>query len=75
MGRSFVAGPGVTAERVALLRKAFIETADDPVLRAEAEKRQININPMSGEELQRLIGEVTSYPEALYERTRQLVTP
>jgi tripartite-type tricarboxylate transporter receptor subunit TctC len=75
MGRSFVAGPRVPADRVALLRKAFMETANDPALRAEAEKRQININPMSGERLQALIGEVTSYPEALYERTRQLVTP
>jgi tripartite-type tricarboxylate transporter receptor subunit TctC len=75
MGRSFVAGPGVPAARVAALHKAFIETANDPVLREEARTRQININPMSGEELQRLIGEVTSYPEALYERTRALVTP
>jgi tripartite-type tricarboxylate transporter receptor subunit TctC len=75
MGRSFVAGPGVPADRVALLRKAFLDTANDPALRDEARKRQINIAPMSGEQLQSLIHEVTSYPEALYERTRQLVTP
>lgn len=75
IGRSFMAGPGVPAERVAMLRKAFVETAADPALRDEAQKRQINVNPMSGERLQALIGEVTSYPEALYERTRQLVTP
>ena len=75
MGRSFTAGPQVPAERVAVLRKAFMETASDPALRDEADKRQININPMSGEQLQSLIGEVTGYPEALFERTRQLVTP
>ena len=75
MGRSFMAGPGAPAERVAILRKAFMETASDPALRDEAQKRQINLNPMSGERLQALIGEVTSYPDALYERTRQLVMP
>lgn len=75
MGRSFMAGPQVPTDRVALLRKAFMETANDPALRDEAVKRQININPMSGEQLQSLIDEVTSYPESLYDRTRQLVTP
>jgi tripartite-type tricarboxylate transporter receptor subunit TctC len=75
MGRSFIAGPQVAADRVSLLRKAFMATADDPALREEALKRQINVNPMSGGQLQALIGEVTSYPESLYERTRQLVMP
>lgn len=75
MGRSFVAGPDVPSDRVAILRKAFMETANDPALREEAKKRQINIDPMSGEQLQSLIHDVTSYPESLYERTRQLVTP
>jgi tripartite-type tricarboxylate transporter receptor subunit TctC len=75
IGRSFVAGPGVPADRIAALRKAFIETANDPVLRDEATQRQININPMSGDQIQGLVNEVTSYPEAVFERTRQLVTP
>jgi tripartite-type tricarboxylate transporter receptor subunit TctC len=75
MGRSFMAGPNVPADRVAVLRKAFDETANDPALREDAAKRQINLNPMSGQQLQTLIGEVTSYPDALYERTRELVTP
>jgi tripartite-type tricarboxylate transporter receptor subunit TctC len=75
MGRSFMAGPQVPPERVALLRKAFMETASDPALLDEAAKRQINLNPMSGEQLQALITEVTSYPESLYDRTRELVTP
>jgi hypothetical protein len=60
---------------VALLRKAFDETARDPALLEDAAKRQIHLNPMSGEQLQSLITEVTSYPESLYERTRELVTP
>ncbi|MGE5538496.1 MAG: Bug family tripartite tricarboxylate transporter substrate binding protein [Gemmatimonas sp.] len=75
MGRSFMVGPQVPAERVALLRKAFMETASDPALLDDAAKRQVNLNPMSGEQLQSLITEVTSYPESLYERTRALVTP
>ena len=75
IGRSFVAGPDVPKDRIAALRKAFMETVNDPALRSEAAQRQININPMSGEQIQELVGEVASYPEALFERTRRLVTP
>ena len=75
MGRSFTVGPQVPVDRIAVLRKAFMETVNDRALREEADKRQININPMSGEQLQSLIGEVTAYPEALFDHARQLVTP
>jgi len=66
VGRSFYVGPQVPAERVAALRQAF---------RKEAEQLNIVINPMSGEDLQKMIGELGLYPPELLERTRQLVAP
>jgi hypothetical protein len=46
--------------------RAFIE---------EAESLNIVLNPLSGEELQKMIAELGLYPPELLERTRQLVAP
>ena len=49
--------PGVPAERVAALRKAFMETMADQELLAEAQRIGLAIDPISGEDLQALAGE------------------
>ncbi|HSR70810.1 MAG TPA: tripartite tricarboxylate transporter substrate-binding protein [Kiloniellales bacterium] len=64
MGRPYVAPPGVPEERVAALRKAFMDTMKDPEFLAEAKKAKLEITPVSGEEIQTLINE-------LYEDTPQ----
>lgn len=64
MGRPYVAPPGVPEERVAALRKAFMDTMKDPEFLAEAKKAKLEITPVSGEEIQTLIDE-------LYEDTPQ----
>jgi tripartite-type tricarboxylate transporter receptor subunit TctC len=43
-GRAMVVGPGVPAERVAALRKAFDDTMKDPAFLAEAAKRKLDID-------------------------------
>src|SRR5262245_42431891 len=43
-GRAMAVGPGVPAERVAALRKAFDDTMKDPAFLAEAEKRHVDID-------------------------------
>jgi tripartite-type tricarboxylate transporter receptor subunit TctC len=75
VGRSFYVGPQVPAERVAALRQAFIDMTNDPAFRKQAEQLNIVLNPMSGEDLQKMIGELGLYPPELLERTRQLVAP
>ena len=47
--------PGVPAERVAALRKAFVAALNDKALRAEAAKMQLDVDPMAGDELQTLV--------------------
>ena len=44
-GRAMAVGPGVPAERVAVLRKAFDDVMKDPAFLAEAEKRKLDIDP------------------------------
>lgn len=53
--RAYVLPPGTPKERVLLLRKAFVNTLKDPELLAEAEKARLDINPVEGAELERMI--------------------
>jgi tripartite-type tricarboxylate transporter receptor subunit TctC len=65
MAWPFALPPGVPAERVAALRKAFDDTLKDPEFLAEAEKLNMEITPVSGERIQSLIEELyrTTSPE------------
>lgn len=61
-GRTLTAPPGVPADRVAALRKAFDATMADPEFVAAAKKRKIAIAPMSGVELEKLVREHLATP-------------
>jgi tripartite-type tricarboxylate transporter receptor subunit TctC len=69
-GRPYVLPPGVPAERVAALRKAFVAALSDPGLRAEAAKMQLDVDPMAGDELQALVSSIYATPQHLVERAR-----
>jgi tripartite-type tricarboxylate transporter receptor subunit TctC len=73
-GRPFVLPPGVPADRVAALRKAFVLALNDRALRAEADKMQLDVDPMSGDELQKLVADLYDTPPRLVERARQALT-
>ena len=55
LGRPLVLPPGVPADRVALLRQALRETIDDPAFREDARRQDLNLNYISGEQLQSTI--------------------
>jgi tripartite-type tricarboxylate transporter receptor subunit TctC len=73
VGRSFYVGPKVPPDQVAALRAAFMATARDPAFKAAADQLMIVLNPLAGKELQAMIAEFGTYPNALLERTRRLV--
>jgi tripartite-type tricarboxylate transporter receptor subunit TctC len=58
MGRPFLAPPGIPPARLDALRRAFDATADDPAFRLEAERMQLELNPVSGEEVDALLERV-----------------
>jgi tripartite-type tricarboxylate transporter receptor subunit TctC len=62
MGRPYLAPPNVPAERVAALREAFAATMADKDFRAEAAKTDLEINPVSGAEVEKLVNEVYATP-------------
>jgi tripartite-type tricarboxylate transporter receptor subunit TctC len=53
--RPFVVTPGTPQDRVQLLRKAFLDTLKDPEFLTEAQKTKLDVEPMSGEELERTV--------------------
>jgi tripartite-type tricarboxylate transporter receptor subunit TctC len=57
-GRPFVAPPGVPPARIKILREAFLKTLSDPELLAEAKRKNLDITPSTGEELQALAKQV-----------------
>lgn len=65
MAWPFVAPPGVPAERVAVLRKAFGETMHDAEFLSEAKKLSLEVVPVSGERIQAMLEELyrTTSPE------------
>ncbi|HKT18984.1 MAG TPA: tripartite tricarboxylate transporter substrate-binding protein [Stellaceae bacterium] len=58
VARPYAAPPGVPAERIAALRKAFDDTMKDPAFVSEAEKTDLEVQPVSGEEVQALVAEL-----------------
>lgn len=68
MGRPFLAPPGVPAERLATLRKAFDATMADKAFLAEAEKLKLEVTPVRGEAVQALVAEVYRTPAALLKK-------
>jgi tripartite-type tricarboxylate transporter receptor subunit TctC len=63
MGRPYVMPPGVPAERVAAVRRAFTEITKDPAFLADAAKRRLEINdPKSGEEIHDILRDVYGSP-------------
>ena len=62
IGRAMMAPPGIPADRVAVLRKAFDAMLMDPAVEQEFERRNLEFGPMSGAELQKRVAEMLSVP-------------
>lgn len=71
--RPYIAPPGLPADRVKILRTAFNATMKDPAYLADAKKRRLDVQPLTGEELEALIAEVYKTPKAVVERVRKIL--
>jgi tripartite-type tricarboxylate transporter receptor subunit TctC len=68
MGRPFFAPPGMPAERVTLMRRAFDATMKDAELRAEAAKMNLAVDASTGEQVAALLKQVYATPKAVVEK-------
>ena len=62
MDRPLLAPPGIPAERLDMLRKAFHDAMIDPDFVAEAHRLQIEIDEVSGKQLEQIINEAYGKP-------------
>jgi tripartite-type tricarboxylate transporter receptor subunit TctC len=62
MGRPFVGPPNIPPDRLAALRKAFMDTMSDKEFLADAEKGQLEITPVDGAEIQKLVTTIFGAP-------------
>jgi tripartite-type tricarboxylate transporter receptor subunit TctC len=70
-GRPYFVPPGVPADRVEALRSAFNATVKDPAFLAEAATAKIDIDPLSGQDVQTLVAEVAQTPPDVVTRVRK----
>ena len=73
MAWPFIAPPGVPNERVETLRRAFMETMRDKAFLADAENAGLEITPVPGEEVQKLVAEIYATPAAIARRVADMI--
>ena len=73
--RPFLAPPGTPEPQLKLLRAAFMSAVDDPELREEAKKSQLELNPRSGEEVEALVKKIYGAPKELIDRMGKAIRP
>ena len=73
IGRPFVAPPGVPADRVAALRKAFVATMKDPAFQEDVKKRRLLNMWSTGEEVEAVIKKMLATPKPLIDKTREVL--
>jgi len=73
MAWPFATPPGVPAERVAVLRKAFMDTVRDKDFLADAAKGNFEVRPVAGETVQALVQDIYDTPAAIVQKTTRLL--
>jgi tripartite-type tricarboxylate transporter receptor subunit TctC len=71
--RPFTLPPGVPKERVRILRTAFEEMQKDKAFLAEADKMKLTIEPVTGDELTRMIHDLFALDPTLLARLKEVL--
>ncbi len=75
LGRTFMAPPETPPDRVAALRKAFMESMNDSAFRAHAAKANISLSPASGEDVAARVAGYYRTPAAIVEKAIATIKP
>lgn len=73
IGRPYAAPPDVPADRLNALRRAFDATMKDKEFLAEAEKVHLEIDPLTGEEVTKLLKEAYASPAEAIKRMNEIM--
>jgi tripartite-type tricarboxylate transporter receptor subunit TctC len=75
VGRPLATTPGVPAERVAALRKAFDATIRDPEFIAAAKKENMEIRPQTADVLAQVVNGILNAPQDVRDRMKVALQP
>ena len=73
LGRPMMGTPGIPADRIKILRDAFNATMKDPEFLTDIDKRQFDLDPVPGEELEKIVKDVMSQPPDVIARMKKLL--
>ncbi len=73
LGRPLAFAGDVPADRLAAIRAAFVQTMKDPEFLGEADKLKIEVDPVSGEDMQKVVANVLATPKNLAARARTII--
>jgi tripartite-type tricarboxylate transporter receptor subunit TctC len=65
VGRALIAPPGLAPARVAVLRAGFVRMMKDPQLLAFAKQAGLDISPLDGAALQKIIADIAATPKTV----------
>jgi tripartite-type tricarboxylate transporter receptor subunit TctC len=75
IGRPFVTSPGVPAERVALLRRAFNAMMKDPAYVEDSRKASLDVSPTDGATIQNVVAEIVGTPDDIVAKAKLAMEP
>jgi tripartite-type tricarboxylate transporter receptor subunit TctC len=73
IARPFVMPPNTPRERVQIMRQAFLATLKDPAFLAEAEKSKLDIDPVTGEALEKIVAGIYKTSPAMLARLKTVL--
>jgi tripartite-type tricarboxylate transporter receptor subunit TctC len=65
IGTAFFSTPGAPADRIAILRRAFMQCVKDRDFVADIESLKIGLDPLSGDRVADIVGEISKIPDDL----------
>jgi tripartite-type tricarboxylate transporter receptor subunit TctC len=71
--RPYALGPGTPKDRVLALRKAFDETLKDPAFIAEAKKSRLDTDPLTGEEVEKIVAQLFKMDPTLIAQLKEIL--
>jgi tripartite-type tricarboxylate transporter receptor subunit TctC len=73
--RLYFLPPGTPKDRVLVLRKALAETFKDPEFLADARKSRLDIEPVSGEDMARVVNDLYKIEPAMMAKLKEVLLP
>ena len=71
--RPYVFPPGTPKDRVQILRKGLSDTLKDPDFLVDAQKARFDLNPIGGEELEKIVARIYKLEPQLTEKLKEIL--